>query len=52
LAAQIDDLTDRWQLTIEARDPDAAAHFLRRLRARHPPAATGIVRQLVAPHVA
>jgi hypothetical protein len=26
--AQIGDLTDRWQLTIEARDPEGAARFL------------------------
>jgi ketosteroid isomerase-like protein len=28
LDAEIGDRTDRWQLTIEARDPEAAAHFL------------------------
>jgi hypothetical protein len=28
LDAQLGDRTDRWQLAIEARDPEAAAHFL------------------------
>jgi ketosteroid isomerase-like protein len=28
LDVEIGDRTDRWQLTIEARDPEAAAHFL------------------------
>jgi ketosteroid isomerase-like protein len=28
LDAEIGDRTDAWQLTIEARDPEAAAHFL------------------------
>jgi Domain of unknown function (DUF4440) len=28
METEIGELTDRWQLAIEARDPDAAAHFL------------------------
>ena len=28
VVAQINDLTDRWQLAIEARDPEGAARFL------------------------